>query len=211
MVTDTVGEKVAVPSSPASDTSRASLDVDDEKMEIHGLGSNGEDSKKRTNATRYSLARLSGGDGSARPSMSSIVNGTALGQSTNKMEKDLESGFSTDADRSNDSDNNNTTLSSSSTIAATPPVADASKKLELGASQSSASFTLPPGLTLLPDRPDVEAYIREAVSSLGPDKRILIAACGPPLMLKTLRNVSAECIQLKNAPTVELHCEQFGW
>jgi len=211
IVTDVFDEKTAIPSSPSSDTSRVSLDADDEKMGVHGRSSNQEVNNQRTNTTRYSLALSGAGDVSTRPSMSSIVNSTTLAQLTTKMDRDLESGFSTDADRANDSDNNITILSSSSTIAATPPATDAQKKLELETTQPSASFTLPPNLSLLPGRPDVTAYIREAVSSLGPDKRVLIAACGPPSMLKTVRNVSAECIQLRNTPSVELHCEQFGW
>lgn len=59
-------------------------------------------------------------------------------------------------------------------------------------------------------RPNVAALIQEAVKSLDKDKRVLIAACGPDGLMKTVRNTSAGLIT-KDGPSIELHCEQFGW
>ncbi|KAI1850219.1 hypothetical protein JX265_002116 [Neoarthrinium moseri] len=59
-------------------------------------------------------------------------------------------------------------------------------------------------------RPDVVALLQEAVKSSGRDKRILIAACGPDGLMKAVRNTAAGLIT-KDGPSIELHCEQFGW
>ncbi|TGJ81668.1 hypothetical protein E0Z10_g7105 [Xylaria hypoxylon] len=59
-------------------------------------------------------------------------------------------------------------------------------------------------------RPDVEALVREAIRSMGKDQRILVAACGPTVLVNTVRNTTASCITV-DGPSVELHCEQFGW
>jgi hypothetical protein len=59
-------------------------------------------------------------------------------------------------------------------------------------------------------RPDVAALVKEAVGSVGKDKRVLIAACGPDSLMKVVRNTAAGLIT-KDGPSVELHCEQFGW
>jgi hypothetical protein len=59
-------------------------------------------------------------------------------------------------------------------------------------------------------RPDAAALIREAVSSTPAHERVLVAACGPSEMMKTVRDTAAKCIR-PDGPGVELHCEQFGW
>ncbi|KAJ8123536.1 hypothetical protein ONZ43_g542 [Nemania bipapillata] len=59
-------------------------------------------------------------------------------------------------------------------------------------------------------RPDIETMVREAIMSVPKDKRVLVAACGPTGLVDTVRNTTASCIQV-NGPSVELHCEQFGW
>jgi hypothetical protein len=65
-------------------------------------------------------------------------------------------------------------------------------------------------LNVVTGRPDIEALVREIVGSAGEDERIAIAACGPHSLMSTVRRVSAEAIRVKG-PSVELHCEQFGW
>lgn len=59
-------------------------------------------------------------------------------------------------------------------------------------------------------RPDIEGTVREAIISVAKDKRVLIVACGPTGLVDTVRNTTASCIRV-DGPSVELHCEQFGW
>ncbi|KAJ4395932.1 hypothetical protein N0V93_000148 [Gnomoniopsis smithogilvyi] len=66
------------------------------------------------------------------------------------------------------------------------------------------------GHAILPGRPDTAALIREAVSSTPATGRVLVAACGPAGLMRTVRDVTAGLIR-GDGPGVELHCEQFGW
>ncbi|KAH8159973.1 hypothetical protein CIB48_g8276 [Xylaria polymorpha] len=66
------------------------------------------------------------------------------------------------------------------------------------------------GLPVLYGRPDIEASVREAITSVPNDQRILIAVCGPSGLVDTVRSTTASCIRV-DGPSVELHCEQFGW
>jgi hypothetical protein len=59
-------------------------------------------------------------------------------------------------------------------------------------------------------RPNIEALVRQAIMSVDNDKRVLIAACGPAGLVHTVRNITADCIRV-DGPSIELHCEQFGW
>ncbi|KAI1353520.1 ferric reductase NAD binding domain-containing protein [Xylaria sp. FL0043] len=59
-------------------------------------------------------------------------------------------------------------------------------------------------------RPDIESSVREAIVSVSKNKRVLVAACGPTGLVNTVRNTTARCISV-DGPSVELHCEQFGW
>lgn len=59
-------------------------------------------------------------------------------------------------------------------------------------------------------RPDIAALLRDAVNSVDKNKRVLIAACGPDGLMKIVRNTAADLIT-NDGPSVELHCEQFGW
>ena len=65
-------------------------------------------------------------------------------------------------------------------------------------------------LELLIGRPDIKALIRSIAGSGLPEERIAVAACGPEALMRDVRAVSAEVIRI-NGPSVELHCEQFGW
>lgn len=65
-------------------------------------------------------------------------------------------------------------------------------------------------LPLTYGRPDIEAMVRQAILSVDKDKKVLVAACGPTRLVDTVRNTTASCIKV-NGPSVELHCEQFGW
>ena len=68
----------------------------------------------------------------------------------------------------------------------------------------------PPRPSFLPGRPDAATAIREAVSSTAWSQRVLVAACGPPSLMTAVRNATAQCIT-SDGPSIELHCEQFGW
>ena len=65
-------------------------------------------------------------------------------------------------------------------------------------------------LEVLIGRPDIKALVRSIVSHAAPEERIAVAACGPEALMRDVRKVSAEVIRI-NGPSVELHCEQFGW
>lgn len=66
------------------------------------------------------------------------------------------------------------------------------------------------GHLVLPGRPDTATLIREAVSTTPATGRVLVAACGPAGLMRTVRDVTASLIR-GDGPGVELHCEQFGW
>ncbi|KAH8893919.1 hypothetical protein GQ53DRAFT_840208 [Thozetella sp. PMI_491] len=76
--------------------------------------------------------------------------------------------------------------------------------IPLSRTPSSVSSVLKPG------RPNVEAEVRDAIESTPRNQRILVAACGPSALMKTVRNTTASCIKV-DAPSIELHLEEFGW
>lgn len=59
-------------------------------------------------------------------------------------------------------------------------------------------------------RPDVANLITGVVAKASNDERVLIAACGPRGLMKTVRSTAASSIRTKG-PSVQLHCEAFGW
>ncbi|KAJ6789407.1 hypothetical protein PWT90_03637 [Aphanocladium album] len=59
-------------------------------------------------------------------------------------------------------------------------------------------------------RPDVPAMIRGVVTESARHQSVLVMGCGPSSLMTQVRNTTAECIRT-DGPTVELHCEQFGW
>jgi ferredoxin-NADP reductase len=63
---------------------------------------------------------------------------------------------------------------------------------------------------VLPGRADVETLINNFVSSASDDERIAIAACGPESLMSTVRRTATNAIKV-DGPSIELHCEQFGW
>ncbi|RYC61926.1 hypothetical protein CHU98_g4269 [Xylaria longipes] len=85
-----------------------------------------------------------------------------------------------------------------------------SERVERIEEDSSTTTTKDFGLPVLYGRPDIEASVREAIMSAPKDKRIFIAVCGPSGLVDTVRNTTASCIRV-DGPSVELHCEQFGW
>lgn len=65
-------------------------------------------------------------------------------------------------------------------------------------------------VNVLAGRPDVDGIIKRIVAETPDDERIVIAACGPDALMFGVRKAAASCINVKG-PSVELHCEQFGW
>ena len=66
------------------------------------------------------------------------------------------------------------------------------------------------GVPIRYERPDVSALIRRAVDETPAHKQALVLGCGPHALMKQVRNTTADCIR-SDGPSVELHCEQFGW
>ncbi|KAK5632074.1 hypothetical protein RRF57_007788 [Xylaria bambusicola] len=79
-----------------------------------------------------------------------------------------------------------------------------------GSMKGSASALDKLNLPIIHGRPDIKTSVREAILSAGKDERVLVAVCGPTGLVDTVRNTTASCISL-GGPSVELHCEQFGW
>ncbi|KIH86851.1 hypothetical protein SPBR_08230 [Sporothrix brasiliensis 5110] len=77
-------------------------------------------------------------------------------------------------------------------------------------SEANGTESQPLRHSFSPGRPDAETVIRTAVSSTARIQRVLVAACGPPTLMKTVRSATAKCIT-SDGPSVELHCEQFSW
>jgi len=65
-------------------------------------------------------------------------------------------------------------------------------------------------LTTAYGRPDVDSLIKKVVSKADDWDRVVIAACGPSALMKAVRGTAASAIRVKG-PSVELHCEAFGW
>ncbi|CZR64086.1 related to ferric-chelate reductase [Phialocephala subalpina] len=65
-------------------------------------------------------------------------------------------------------------------------------------------------VNILPGRPDVDHIVKKVVSETGDDQRVVVAACGPDGLMWRVRKATAGVIRV-GGPSVELHCEQFGW
>ncbi|KAK7423746.1 hypothetical protein QQX98_000936 [Neonectria punicea] len=57
---------------------------------------------------------------------------------------------------------------------------------------------------------NVEDTVCELMESIGVDERVLIAGCGPPGLMKDIKTVAGRCIRT-NGPSIDIHCEDFGW
>jgi len=68
----------------------------------------------------------------------------------------------------------------------------------------------PPSLNIQAGRPEVRKIIQEAIGSCDKNEKIIIAACGPDSMMAITRQCVVDNIKT-SGPSVELHCEQFGW
>jgi hypothetical protein len=59
-------------------------------------------------------------------------------------------------------------------------------------------------------RPVVENVICQAVAKARDSERIVIAACGPHGLMEAVRKATADVIRA-DGPSIEVHCEDFGW
>ena len=66
------------------------------------------------------------------------------------------------------------------------------------------------GVPISYTRPDVADLVRSSIEATAADKRVLVMGCGPEGLMKCVRDTTASCIR-SDGPSVELHCEQFGW
>ncbi|KAK2596642.1 hypothetical protein QQS21_006263 [Conoideocrella luteorostrata] len=66
------------------------------------------------------------------------------------------------------------------------------------------------GIPINYQRPDVATIIREAIGDTSVDERVLVTGCGPAKLMHLMRETTTDCIQAEG-PSIELHCEQFGW
>jgi len=71
-------------------------------------------------------------------------------------------------------------------------------------------ISTPPSLTIQAGRPEVSKIIQDAIGSCAKHERIIIAACGPDSIMAVTRQTVVDNIK-SDGPSVELHCEQFGW
>ena len=74
----------------------------------------------------------------------------------------------------------------------------------------SASSSLYSSLTINQGRPDITAIITDTVTKADRYDRIAVAACGPNSIIQVARKSVAKNIKV-DGPSLELHCEQFGW
>ena len=59
-------------------------------------------------------------------------------------------------------------------------------------------------------RPKIAGLLDEAFQGAVSSERVLVMACGPPGLRDQVRGSTAQRIQTAG-PSVELHCESFGW
>ncbi|CAK7227140.1 hypothetical protein SEUCBS140593_006477 [Sporothrix eucalyptigena] len=110
----------------------------------------------------------------------------------------------------NNSSNSANAATTSANVAADLEKATAAADAAAAISEINVSESLPLRHSFSPGRPDAATVIRNAVSSTARSQRVLVAACGPPALMKTVRSATANCIT-SDGPSVELHCEQFAW
>jgi hypothetical protein len=86
----------------------------------------------------------------------------------------------------------------------------ASEDVDIEKEHASAASSLYSSLPINQGRPDIAAIITDIVSKADSYDRIAVAACGPDGMVQVAREAVAKNISI-DGPSLELHCEQFGW
>ncbi|KAL3417212.1 ferric reductase like transmembrane component [Phlyctema vagabunda] len=72
------------------------------------------------------------------------------------------------------------------------------------------AISTPQSVTVHAGRPDVARLLSEIVQNSEAHDRVAVAACGPDSLMAVVRKTVARNITV-GGPSVELHCEQFGW
>lgn len=85
-----------------------------------------------------------------------------------------------------------------------------SEDADLEKEPSSSSLSLYSSLTINQGRLDIASIIEDIVAKADRYDRIAVAACGPDSMIQVARKSAAKNIRV-DGPSLELHCEQFGW
>jgi NAD(P)H-flavin reductase len=65
-------------------------------------------------------------------------------------------------------------------------------------------------LNITSGRPIVGHLITAVVAKAGEREKVAIAACGPQGLMKAVTRAAVGVMGV-NGPSVELHCEAFGW
>jgi hypothetical protein len=86
----------------------------------------------------------------------------------------------------------------------------ASEDVDIEKEHASASSSLYSSLPINQGRPDIAAIITDIVSKADSYDRIAVAVCGSDGMVQVARKTVAKNIWI-DGPSLELHCEQFGW
>jgi hypothetical protein len=75
---------------------------------------------------------------------------------------------------------------------------------------SEAELSSRPSTIVRLGRPDIAHLITEVVEKAETRDRIAVASCGPYSLMQVTRKTVAEYIKVEG-PSLELHCEQFGY
>ncbi|RDW91122.1 hypothetical protein BP5796_02287 [Coleophoma crateriformis] len=93
----------------------------------------------------------------------------------------------------------------------TAPAADTNVDIEKHPESATANASSAArSITVHAGRPDVAKIITDTVAMCDAHDRVAVAACGPDSLMAVTRGTVAGCIKT-DGPSVELHCEQFGW
>ncbi|KAG5927873.1 hypothetical protein E4U42_001670 [Claviceps africana] len=87
---------------------------------------------------------------------------------------------------------------------------DLEKSLRRSDDERTLAGDLYNGMVVKYQRPDVAELIREAVGDAAAHERVLVSGCGPGKLMDTMRETAVDCIR-PDGPSIELHCEKFGW
>jgi Ferric reductase NAD binding domain len=82
--------------------------------------------------------------------------------------------------------------------------------IEKAASSSNSSSSPRYPFEIMSGRPDVVNIVTEIVDRADKNESIAVAACGPDSLMQITRKTVARNIR-GEGPSLEFHCEQFGW
>jgi hypothetical protein len=82
--------------------------------------------------------------------------------------------------------------------------------IEKSASSSNSSSSRRYPFEMMSGRPDVVKIVTDIVDRADKIESIAVAACGPDSLMQITRKTVARNIR-GDGPSLEFHCEQFGW